>query len=655
MTPPTSFSGVPQQPQALQPYGVNQQQQQYQQPLQVPQQFGNVPAGFTGQPSMTPYNYTYQQQPFQPANRVRSGRSQQAVADEIQVLENTPLPAGGNPFLAGALTLGATAAVTTGVSAGAYHWGLDETKLAHADNGTEKPADPLTDTEKAKIRAKTLEAQAKVNFEAANQAKIVQITGAAATVNVAEAQTEVKNKISQLETAKSSALQKLETNNLNDLKLIVDPFNEKTLSADDLKTEIDRIKGLKEIPTDEYKTWKRAVEGKNHEIKKAEELVGRTEKALNEKKRQINLRELELGSKKVADLKKLAFGTGRNNGDLSVIQESSWGDEAAKLWNQANPDKTPKLSLNNALASDHQAYVDYFIEKINERKYKQTVIYNEKNVMGQNTNRSLTADQVNTPLTLEQRTAYETWKRANPNTVINLEAEFKKDDIHQKLVRELEKPQLHYDNAVSNKNTLDSAKTTLLESKSSNGVSFEAYSSDSPKLAEIKRQELRHQNAVKLETQRHEALLSEEKRKLTKLNQLETDMAKAPPAIDESKLDAKQKKVLEADVRAKITAEQAARDKVKVKIAVDPMDIKDAKGFGKAWQNVDDLKAKGFTNLAEHSTNARWAGFKAGALTALIGTGLTIHQFMEAGKAQDITNTRAARLDQLRRQQLEGA
>ena len=144
--------------------------------------------------------------------------------------------------------------------------------------------------------------------------------------------------------------------------------------------------------------------------------------------------------------------------------------------------------------------------------------------------------------------------------------------------------------------------------------------------------------------------------KLAKLNQLEADMAKTPPAIDESKLDAKQNKALEADVRAKITAEQAARDKVKVKVTVDPMDMKEAKGFGKAWQNVDDLKAKGFTNLAEHSTNAKWAGIKAGGLTALIGTGLTIQQFMAAGKAQDITNARAARLDQLRQQQqLEGA
>ena len=96
---------------------------------------------------------------------------------------------------------------------------------------------------------------------------------------MADAQTDVKNKISQLEADRSSALQQLETNNLNDLKLIVDPANEKTLSVDELKIDIDRIKGLNEIPAEEYETWKTAVEGKNYEIKEAEELVGRTKKA----------------------------------------------------------------------------------------------------------------------------------------------------------------------------------------------------------------------------------------------------------------------------------------------------------------------------------------------------------------------------------------
>ena len=250
---------------------------------------------------------------------------------------------------------------------------------------------------------------------------------------------------------------------------------------------------------------------------------------MTDKKTEIDNRKSVVGSKKISALRNLAFGTGPAKSEVDFSQADLWNSEAAQLWNQANPEQPPKGSLNSALASDHQAYVDYLVEKINERKYKQTVIYNEKNVVGPNTIRSLTADQVNTPLTSEQRTAYETWKKTHPILPVNLEEEFKKDNIHQQLVKELETPQSHYDNAVSKKNTLESSKKTLLESKSSSGVSFEAYSSDSLKLAEIKRQELRHQNAVQLETHTYDTSLSAERDKLAKLNQLEADMAKTPP------------------------------------------------------------------------------------------------------------------------------
>jgi hypothetical protein len=159
MTPPANFSGVPQQPQALPPYGVNQQQQQQvQQQPQVPQQFGNVPANFQGQ---SPYS-------TQPATMMRSGRaSLEQLQQQIDQLENQPLPAGGNPLLAGAITLGATAALTTGVSEGAYRWGLD-TKLAHAKNGTETPAERLTPKREADIR-KQVEA---AKLDAVNEAKV---------------------------------------------------------------------------------------------------------------------------------------------------------------------------------------------------------------------------------------------------------------------------------------------------------------------------------------------------------------------------------------------------------------------------------------------------------------------------------------------------
>ena len=130
------------------------------------------------------------------------------------------------------------------------------------------------------------------------------------------------------------------------------------------------------------------------------------------------------------------------------------------------------------------------------------------------------------------------------------------------------------------------------------------------------------------------------------------DIEKKQPkalTVEEAVRDRKiEKSKLEAEAKAKIDAEYAAKPKGKAVHA--PLDLKEAEGFGKAWQNVDELKTKGFTELAEHSSNAKWAGIKAGGLTALIGTGLTIQQFMAAGKAQEASNARDAKIAKLRSQ-----
>ena len=83
------------------------------------------------------------------------------------------------------------------------------------------------------------------------------------------------------------------------------------------------------------------------------------------------------------------------------------------------------------------------------------------------------------------------------------------------------------------------------------------------------------------------------------------------------------------------------------------MTIEEAGKFGKAWQNVDDLKAKGFTELAEHSKGAKGVGWKAGALVGVIGAGLTLQQFFAAGKAQEANAAKEAKLAQLRQQQAD--
>ena len=84
--PMNQATGLPPYPQG---YGVNpQQQQSFQQAQQLPPAFGTIPNGFQQQQAMPPQGMI-----------MRSGQERvarnAAIAEQIQALENEPLPQGG--------------------------------------------------------------------------------------------------------------------------------------------------------------------------------------------------------------------------------------------------------------------------------------------------------------------------------------------------------------------------------------------------------------------------------------------------------------------------------------------------------------------------------------------------------------------------------
>ena len=634
MTPPANFSGVPQQPQALPPYGVNPQQQQpVQQQPQVPQQFGNVPANFQGQ---SPYSTP-------PATMMRSGRaSLEQLQQQIDQLENQPLPAGGNPLLAGAITLGATAALTTGVSEGAYRWGLD-TKLAHAKNGTETPAERLTPKREADIRkqveAAKLDAlnEAKVNKHFADHKTIINGIVSDA-VNIENAIDKHKRKQGTLSSEYKAQLNALDEPHRLALSKIVDPTA--TTSLLDLDQKLQELNAATAKTPTGFDTWA-------NELKTAQEKLSFTEQTLTKlfTENYSAIRRLDtakdlIGMTQILALEQEAFGKKikrpfrevKYQLDNPAGKRSSWIAKAQEFHN--NDQK-----VGTAGTDYQQKYIQFLEERINERRFREQIGLIEVRVL----NATEAAD-------------FEKWKQApgNSRQAIDLQETFK---VHQKKLLPLENEVLRIEKEYTlHKNNKNSLNKTIQKLNAPSGKSVGAIENRNhlEHQAKVEQQgkiatlEKEHTAKVQAAEAAHKVDLDTAKGKLQTLKDIQTKQPKAltvEEAVGNKKINPKQ---VEADAKIKINEEYANQPKGKAVHA--PLDLKEAEGFGKAWQNVDELKTKGFTELAEHSSNAKWAGIKAGGLTALIGTGLTIQQFMAAGKAQEASNARDAKIAKLRSQ-----
>lgn len=107
---------------------------------------------------------------------------------------------------------------------------------------------------------------------------------------------------------------------------------------------------------------------------------------------------------------------------------------------------------------------------------------------------------------------------------------------------------------------------------------------------------------------------------------------------------------LQTEIAKKTTASIAEID---AKIAKTTKTVGE-KGLGKAWtNNADELTKAHFTDLAEHTKGARTWGAVAGGTMAILGTGLTLWQLSESGKAEQASKERQAKLAELRKMDVQ--
>jgi hypothetical protein len=139
--------------------------------------------------------------------------------------------------------------------------------------------------------------------------------------------------------------------------------------------------------------------------------------------------------------------------------------------------------------------------------------------------------------------------------------------------------------------------------------------------------------------------LEQARQKLAQLKQLAQERRNIQvPTVDPTTIDN------QAAIQKLIAVEQAKNKPVNT--SVPDMLPERAEGWGKAWQHdTNALKAEGFENLAKHTEHAHAMGRWAGLAVALLGTGLTIQQFMQSKEAETAAQTRSLQLAQLRRQQ----
>ena len=619
MTQPANFSTVPQQP--MYPYNNQKPVQPPQQQTPTTTQFGTVPAEFTAQS----------------ANRsVRTGRTPQERADEIQLLQNYPLPTGGNPLLAGAITLGATAAVTTGVSESTYRWGNGglASKLNHVDNGKKMATATLTDPDKKQIttdaqtaKLQQLQADADIAYHQTHQKTIETIIPNASSVEAAIADQTAN--VQALEAAKQAELTNLQSNRRASLQAIVEPNHTGQLNETELTAKVQVLNG--NLTPAGYSEWQADVKAAKMNLESANANLKDTEITYNKAQRNLNNTKQAVATQTMEALEKEAFGTKKRGlwggeffelKESATLQRAGWIDNARAFHNDQSVDF-------GGGQDSQQKYIQFLEEKINEKTFRE-----QKRIKGYEA------------FTPEQQASYDAWKQkpGNVKPPVYLDEVIAKNKVVLFEEQILQSTESNRTKAQAKKASYETAYNDLTDgTQYADHLNYEVNQNKQVAVAEL---EAKHTTAVQSAEASHTAAVADAK---AKLQQLET-IRQNKPTINTNDTDVKAK--IDAEVKQQlITAEE---DLPKTPIAVDPMEIKDAEGFGKAWQNVDELKAKGFTELAEHSTNAKWAGIKAGALTAVIGAGLTVHQLMEAGKAQDVSNARQARLDQLRKEQQLG-
>ncbi|MCX5920218.1 MAG: hypothetical protein NTW61_02670 [Candidatus Melainabacteria bacterium] len=615
MTPPLNFSGVPQQPQAMPPYGINQPPQRMPQQPMMYQQFGVVPDSFQGQQPMMMSNA-----PMMRSGRANLALKNQQLQDQIDTLENQPLPAGGNPVGVGALAVGAAGATAVGASEVAYRWDLDK-KLAHEHNGRESQLrEPLTDPQIQTItdgvkQAKLQELQRQADVAFYNDKQTIKeaqkiVKGSA---NLKDA---ILTQIGNIETLKNEQQKALNAFELEQRAKAYGILNHgkttdasgKILRVDDIAKEIALLEKttpvIPAVPLTEVQKIESQIEAVEAQIKPKVDLLTEITDQRKSIRQNIVLKEIEALEKKAFQNHLLDWG-------FSERQKEARNNHGTSLTSSA----------------EQQHYLDYLQEQVNQKTYLAEVNKGEKVKFG--------LDH------LKSNTEYEDWKKGREAKQVDdlIREADKKTKIK---LSELEGKGITLNNELAPLRVEHKRLVDIDEDYNNRNTPYQEYKSKMQKLDDLKLLQAEQHTPIKTKE------MGEAQKKLTDLETIESKKLKVPEAALEKQGIKTQ---LDADIQQKISAKQATQPKGKVPdlFATDA----EAKGFGKAWQNVDDLKAKGFTELAEHSKGAKGVGWKAGALVGVIGAGLTLQQFFAAGKAQEANAAKEAKLAQLRQQQAD--
>jgi phage host-nuclease inhibitor protein Gam len=141
----------------------------------------------------------------------------------------------------------------------------------------------------------------------------------------------------------------------------------------------------------------------------------------------------------------------------------------------------------------------------------------------------------------------------------------------------------------------------------------------------------------------HNKAVDVHEQKMVKLKQLHQE-------FDSVKSVTTEHPELQTEIAKKTTASIAEID---AKIAKTTKTVGE-KGLGKAWtNNADELTKAGFKDLAEHTKGARTWAIGAGAAMAVLGTGLTLWQLSESGKAEQASKERQTKLAELRKMDVQ--
>jgi hypothetical protein len=625
---PTGLSAFPSSSAMQSPlYGAgvpanNGQPQPVAQPASTTPQFGQLPTNFH---ATAPYGTVPMGYPQQAM--VRSGlRGNPQAAAAYAQLANEPLPAEGNPLLVAGGSLALAGAVSLGTTEATYRMGLDK-QLANTKTTT-TPAAALTDDQKLAVEqkfvadenAKLLQEKQK-EFDIAQRKEVQAIVPKVATVEEAIAIQQKK--------LEGFTQQQQQVKNKQAYQLLVGDSTKMPADFDIMK-EIARLRTETDLPSGATPPQPAVPLA---DVATLETATQQLESNINQVKASINT-----STQLSAQRQQVIIAETINDVESRFLEKNLARQPKVKAAKEAfaqhyTAQKQPVPDLKTV--DGVEAYLAFIIDSAQEKEFFKS------------------NPQLN-PVT--DKHLYQQWKVDNPSSVWNkpsLRSKFNTDSLLNQETRTratLKQQQTDFETDYQTKVAEHQAKVAQnkpyfeYEQKRQHLIQLEdLHAQPVVEVATPPKKEVRNlwgllepeQPAVDERTQAQQKLEQLEKIKQTKeqVKAPTVEVAKHQTAIDNL-----------------IAAEQAKQPAVTTAKPAKP--LAEAEGWGKAWQHdTKALKTEGFEDLAKHTDHAHAMGRWAGLAVALLGTGLTIQQFMQSKEAETAAQTRAIQLAQLRQQQ----